>query len=116
MPTHGVGCRTASLENYDGSVTNSTLNGYLAQLNRGAAIVLEHRFFGQSNPSGRLPVSFPTSVGTTPAFYNYLKGSRPLDPGHITDNGTLLFGHQYVLDTPVPLWSFGDGLSYTTFQ
>ncbi|KIJ31722.1 glycoside hydrolase family 3 protein [Sphaerobolus stellatus SS14] len=72
--------------------------------------------FGDVNPSGRLPVSFPRSVGTTPVFYNYLKGSRPIDAGAITDNGTLLFGHQYVLDSPVPLWSFGDGLSYTTFK
>lgn len=30
-------------------------------------------------------------------------------------NGTLVFGHQYVLGTPVPLWLFGHGLSYTTF-
>ncbi|KIJ33408.1 glycoside hydrolase family 3 protein [Sphaerobolus stellatus SS14] len=72
--------------------------------------------FGDVNPSGRLPVSFPRSVGTTPVFYNYLKGSRPIDAGSITDNGTLIFGHQYVLDSPVPLWSFGDGLSYTTFK
>lgn len=44
--------------------------------------------------SGKLPVSFPRSVGTTPAFYNYLKGSRPTDPGSIADDGTLHFGHQ----------------------
>jgi len=72
--------------------------------------------FGDVNPSGKLSVSFPTSVGTAPAFYNYLKGSRTIDPGMIDANGTLVFGHQYVLDTPVPLWSFGQGLSYTTFS
>ncbi|KNZ72384.1 Periplasmic beta-glucosidase [Termitomyces sp. J132] len=72
--------------------------------------------FGAVNPSGKLPVSFPRSIGTTPAFYNYLKGSRPLDPGFVFDNGTLKFGHQYVLDSPIPLWSFGHGLSYTTFN
>ncbi|KAG6890480.1 hypothetical protein C0992_001148 [Termitomyces sp. T32_za158] len=72
--------------------------------------------FGAVNPSGKLPVSFPRSVGTTPAFYNYLKGSRPLDPGFVLDDGTLEFGHQYVLDSPIPLWSFGHGLSYTTFN
>ena len=43
---------------------------------------------------GKLPVSFPRSVGTTPVFYNYIKGSRPIDPGVVFDNGTLLFGHQ----------------------
>lgn len=72
--------------------------------------------FGDANPSGKLPVSFPHSVGTTPAFYNYLKGGRPIDPGYVAPNGTLVFGHQYVLDTPVPMWSFGHGLSYTTFN
>ncbi|KAF4615931.1 hypothetical protein D9613_011320 [Agrocybe pediades] len=72
--------------------------------------------FGAENPSGKLPVSFPRHVGTTPVFYNYLKGSRPLDPGAVLDDGQLNFGHQYVLDSPVPLWSFGHGLSYTTFE
>ncbi|KIJ59755.1 glycoside hydrolase family 3 protein [Hydnomerulius pinastri MD-312] len=72
--------------------------------------------FGAVNPSGKLPVSFPRSVGTTPVFYNYLKGARPIDPGMIYPNDTMLFGHQYVLDTPVPTWSFGRGLSYTTFN
>ncbi|KAJ6558933.1 hypothetical protein B0H10DRAFT_1967192, partial [Mycena sp. CBHHK59/15] len=47
---------------------------------------------------------------------HFLKGSRPIDAGQILDDGTLHFGHQYVLDSPVPLWSFGHGLSYTTFN
>ncbi|KAG7093367.1 hypothetical protein E1B28_007049 [Marasmius oreades] len=73
--------------------------------------------FGAYNPSGKLPVSFPRDVGTTPVFYNYLKGARPMtDFGTTTDNGTLVFGHQYVLESPIPLWSFGHGLSYTTFN
>ncbi|SJL14428.1 related to beta-glucosidase [Armillaria ostoyae] len=72
--------------------------------------------FGAENPSGKLPVSFPRDVGTAPAFYNYLKGARPLDPGSVLDDGTLVFGYQYVLNSPVPLWSFGHGLSYTTFN
>ncbi|KAI8984797.1 glycoside hydrolase superfamily [Trametes punicea] len=81
-----------------------------------AGLALAEIIFGDVNPSGKLPVSFPRSVGTTPVFYNYLKGSRPVDPGQILDNGTLIFGHQYVLDTPIPMWSFGHGLSYTTFN
>ncbi|KAI0337167.1 glycoside hydrolase, partial [Trametopsis cervina] len=78
-------------------------------------LALAEVIFGDANPSGKLPVSFPRSVGTTPVFYNYIKGSRPLDPGMVFDNGSLQFGHQYVLDSPVPLWSFGHGLSYTNF-
>lgn len=55
--------------------------------------------FIADHSAGRLPVSFPTSVATTPIFYNYLKGSRPIDPGTIYPNGSLSFGHQvYVPD------------------
>ncbi|KAJ7597640.1 glycoside hydrolase superfamily [Mycena floridula] len=81
-------------------------------------LALAEIVFGAVNPSGKLPVSFPRDVGTAPAFYNYWKGARPQfpDPGVILDNGTLKFGHQYVLNDPTPLWSFGHGLSYTTFN
>ncbi|CAK5266567.1 unnamed protein product [Mycena citricolor] len=79
-------------------------------------LAIAEAIFGAFNPSGRLPVSFPRSVGTMPAFYNYLKGSRPIDAGQVLDDGTLMFGHQYVLNSPVPIWSFGHGLSYTTFN
>ncbi|KAI0059329.1 glycoside hydrolase family 3 protein [Artomyces pyxidatus] len=79
-------------------------------------LALAEIVFGAANPSGKLPVSFPRSVGTTPVFYNYQKGSRPVDAGEVLPDGTLKFGHQYVLDSPVPLWSFGHGLSYTTFK
>ncbi|KAF8758750.1 Glycoside hydrolase family 3 [Rhizoctonia solani] len=54
---------------------------------------------------GRTSASWPRSVGTAPAFYDYLKGARPVDwtgPGRIEDDGTLVFGHEYSLDTPVP--------------
>ncbi|EJD00700.1 glycoside hydrolase family 3 protein [Fomitiporia mediterranea MF3/22] len=78
-------------------------------------IAIAEVLFGEFNPSGKLPVSFPRATGTTPSFYNYLKGGRPIDPGNISDDGTLHFGHQYVLSSPVPLWSFGHGLSYTNF-
>ncbi|KIK63658.1 glycoside hydrolase family 3 protein [Collybiopsis luxurians FD-317 M1] len=81
-------------------------------------LALPEIIFGAVNPSGKLPVSFPQSVGTTPDFYNWLNGMRPIppDPGMITDNGTLIFAHEYVLGDPVPLWAFGRGLSYTTFS
>ncbi|RUS19495.1 hypothetical protein BC937DRAFT_87388 [Endogone sp. FLAS-F59071] len=62
--------------------------------------------FGNVNPSGKLSVSFHTYVGT-PSYYNYLKAGRPVDPGYVGPNGQLNFGYQYVLGTPIPLWSFG---------
>lgn len=81
-------------------------------------LALAEVIFGDVNPSGKMPVSAPRDVGTAPAFYNWLKASRPTWPGagKVLDNGTLIFDHYYVLDSPVPLWSFGDGLSYTTFK
>ena len=51
--------------------------------------------FGDVNPSGKLSLSVPRDVGTTPVFHNYLKGGRPAsNPGLILDDGTLRFGNQ----------------------
>jgi len=57
--------------------------------------------FGKVNPSGKLPVSFPKSVGQLPIFYNH----------HPT-----LGLNQYVEGEHMPLFPFGHGLSYTTFE
>ena len=72
--------------------------------------------FGKSNPSGRLSVSFPRDIGTAPSYYDYLKGGRLGDPGHVFSNGTLVFGHQFVLNDPRPLYPFGYGKSYSQFE
>ena len=72
--------------------------------------------FGDVNPSGKLSVGFPYDVGTTPIYYDYLNTGRTVSPGMAYPNGTLLFGHQYVLNTPVPLYEFGYGKSYSTFE
>jgi len=73
--------------------------------------------FGDVNPSGKLAVSVPHDVGSLPVFYDYLNSGRggSSDKGQILDNGTLVFGHQYVLGTPQPLYEFGYGLSYSNF-
>ncbi|KAL1792382.1 hypothetical protein ACET3X_008889 [Alternaria dauci] len=71
--------------------------------------------FGDVTPSGKLSVSFPYDVGTLPIFYDYLNSGRNTDPGAVLPNGTLQFGHQYVLNTPQPLYEFGYGLSYANF-
>ncbi|KAI0477856.1 glycoside hydrolase superfamily [Xylariaceae sp. FL0804] len=72
--------------------------------------------FGDADPGGRLAVSFPRSVGTAPAYYDYLNSARTADPGYVTANGSLVFGHAYVLDSPAPLYAFGHGLSYASFR
>jgi beta-glucosidase len=71
--------------------------------------------FGDVTPSGKLSVSFPYDVGTLPIYYDYLNSGRSTDAGAILPNGTLQFGHQYVLNNPQPLYEFGYGLSYANF-
>lgn len=69
---------------------------------------------GNVNPSGKLTVSFPRSTGNTPCFYNHYTTDReePFDaPGSI-DEPRL----HYIFDAPEPVWNFGHGLSYTTFE
>lgn len=68
---------------------------------------------GRVNPSGKLPVSFPQSVGHLPVYYNYL----PTDKGYYKSPGSVEKpGRDYVFSTPDALWSFGYGLSYTKFK
>ena len=69
--------------------------------------------FGKINPSGRLPVSFPKSVGHLPCYYNHLI----TDKGYYKKSGQYgKPGKDYVFSNPAALWSFGYGLSYTTFS
>jgi beta-glucosidase len=55
--------------------------------------------FGDFNPGGKLPISFPRSAGHLPVFYNYKPSAR----------------RGYLFDDVSPLYAFGYGLSYTTF-
>ncbi|KAL7409406.1 glycoside hydrolase family 3 protein [Mrakia frigida] len=81
--------------------------------------VIAELLTGLENFSGKMSLSVPRGVGEIPSNYNYQKGGRYVDPGKEWENGTLNFGHQYVLSSPVPLWSFGHGewtrLSYSNF-
>ena len=66
--------------------------------------------FGKVNPGGKLPVSFPVNVGQVPIYYNHEPTGRPCD---ITSK----YNSRYRdLNTCDPLYSFGYGLSYTTFS
>ncbi|KAL2010358.1 hypothetical protein VTN00DRAFT_6165 [Thermoascus crustaceus] len=73
--------------------------------------------FGDYNPSGKLSVSLPRDVGSLPVFYDYLNSGRAItDSGSVSQNGTLVFGHQYVLSSPTPWYPFGYGKSYASFE
>jgi beta-glucosidase len=64
--------------------------------------------FGKVNPGGKLPMSFPRSVGQIPISYNELPTGRPADPNN-------KYTSKY-LDVPnTPQYPFGYGLSYSTF-
>jgi beta-glucosidase len=64
--------------------------------------------FGEYNPSGKLPVTFPRNLGQIPVYYNHKSTGRPLVP---SDKYTSRY-----LDVPnTPLFPFGYGLSYTSF-
>ena len=69
-------------------------------------------FFGECDFEGRLPMSFPRSVGQCPVFYNYLKTGRPQE----TPNGETPYRTRYLDCLNTPLYSFGYGLSYNEFE
>lgn len=67
--------------------------------------------FGQHNPTGKLPVTFPRNLGQVPIYYSAKNTGRPLDPAQ----PKAAYKSSY-LDAPNdPLYPFGFGLSYTTF-
>ncbi|MFS2073009.1 beta-glucosidase BglX [Pseudomonas sp. CT11-2] len=67
--------------------------------------------FGDYNPSGKLPITIPRSVGQIPTYYNHLSIGRPFTPGKPGN-----YTSQYFEDTTGPLFPFGYGLSYTQFS
>lgn len=73
----------------------------------GPAIV--DTLFGDANPGGKLPITFPRSVGQIPLYYNHKNTGRPF-------KATEKYTSKY-LDIPnTPLYPFGHGLSYTQFR
>ena len=69
------------------------------------ATALADVLFGDVNPGGKLPITFPQSVGQVPIFY-----------GHRPSGGKSMWLTDYVETSSRPLYPFGYGLSYTTFR
>ncbi|WP_349746606.1 beta-glucosidase BglX [Pseudomonas frederiksbergensis] len=67
--------------------------------------------FGDYNPSGKLPITFPRSVGQIPNYYSHLNTGRPYLPGALRNYTSQYFDQSYG-----PLYPFGYGLSYTDFS
>lgn len=65
--------------------------------------------YGDYNPSGKLPMSFPRNVGQCPIYYNLYNTGRP------TDKDQNVFWSHYSDVEKTPLYPFGYGLSYTSF-
>lgn len=65
--------------------------------------------FGDANPSGRITMTFPRNVGQIPIYYNHKNTGRPYNPNQ-------KYTSKYLDVANTPLYPFGYGLSYTTFN
>ncbi|MES2277565.1 MAG: beta-glucosidase BglX [Bacteroidota bacterium] len=67
--------------------------------------------FGKYNPSGKLPISFPRSMGQIPIFYSQTNTGRPYN-----NEPNKLYLSSYIDESNSPRYAFGYGLSYTAFS
>lgn len=86
---------------------DAVLATWLLGVEAGPAIV--STLFGENNPGGKLPASFPRSTGQVPVNYDHLPSGRPADPDKTKDTA------RYMDQEITPLYAFGHGLSYTDF-
>lgn len=95
----------------------SVLAAWLPGTETGPA--LARTLFGESNPSGKLVVSWPRSVGQEPLYYNALSTGRPpgdLDLTHPATDPDSKYVSRYIDEQNSPQFPFGYGGSYTTFR
>ncbi len=87
------------------------LNAWFAGSEAGYAIA--DVLYGNENPSGKLTATFPRNVGQVPIYYNQKNTGRPL----MNKEGKFeKFRSNYIDERNEPLYAFGYGLSYTTFE
>ena len=86
---------------------DSILEAWFGGTKAGAAIA--DVLFGDYNPSGKLTMTFPRSVGQIPIYYNHKNTGRPFDPAE-------KYTSKYLDVANDPLYPFGFGLSYSNFK
>lgn len=72
--------------------------------------------FGKVNPSGKLPMTFPRSLGQVPLYYNHKNTGRPLSQEKTDKCQYDRFRSNFMDECNTPLYPFGYGLSYTQFN
>ncbi|MDY0930175.1 beta-glucosidase BglX [Chryseobacterium sp. CFBP8996] len=93
---------------------DAILNAWFAGSEAGNAIA--DVLFGKVNPSGKLPMTFPRSLGQVPIYYNAKNTGRPLSQ-ELTDKCEYQrFRSNYMDECNTPLYPFGYGLSYSKFN
>jgi beta-glucosidase len=82
-----------------------------------AGKALTDLLLGDAAPTGRLPLSWPRSVGQEPLYYNALNTGRPAtDPDHPAEKGESKYVSRYIDEKNQPQFPFGFGLTYTSFR
>ena len=80
-----------------------------------AGLAISDVLYGKVNPSAKLAMTFPRSVGQIPIFYNHKNTGRPLDASKTEKCEFQKFRSNYLDECNTPLYPFGYGLSYTQF-
>lgn len=93
------------------SADNATAILYTWWLGSEAGDAIADVLFGDYNPSGKLPVTFPRSIGQIPIYYSHFNTGRPA-----TSDSDKNYRSSYIDLSIYPKYPFGYGLSYTTFQ
>jgi beta-glucosidase len=95
----------------------AVLAAWFPGLQAGPALV--RTLFGDSNPSGKLVVSWPRAVGQEPLYYDALSTGRPAGNADLTrppSDGSVKYVSRYIDELNSPQFPFGYGLTYTTFR
>ena len=95
----------------------AVLAAWLPGIQAGPALV--RTLFGEADPTGKLVVSWPRSVGQLPLYYNALNTGRPANKGDLTNplgDSDDTYVSRYIDERNDPQFPFGFGLSYATFR